>query len=104
MDLLAKGGPDATKGFGRDALGSTPACAETPPREIVPERGRSAYRVRRQFDDAVAERVATPRQGGLRGAIFSRPSEKTHPTPRATAGPALASRSYRQWLPHGIMD
>src|SRR6267378_7097043 len=98
MDLLAIGGPHATKGFGRAALGSAQARAETAWREIFPERSCSAYRLRCQFRHAVAECLATTRHRFPPGAILSGSSEKTHATPRASAGPDLDSRSRCQWL------
>src|SRR6266446_3313612 len=104
MDLLAIGGPHATKGFGRAALGSAQARAETAWRGIVPQRSCSAYRLRCQFRHAVAECLATTRHRFPPGAILSGSSEKTHATPRASAGPDLASRSRCQWLPYRIVD
>src|SRR2546423_3592208 len=104
MDLLTIGGPHATKGFGRAALGSAQARAETAWRKILPERSCSAYWLRCQFRHAVAECLATTRDRFPPGAILSGSSEKTHATPRASAGPDLASRSRCQWLPHRIVD
>ncbi len=98
MDLLAIGGPHATKGFGRATLGSAQARAETAWREIFLERSCSAYRLRCQFRHAVAECLATTRHRFPPGAILSGSSEKTHATPRASAGPDLDSRSRCQWL------
>ncbi len=95
MDLLAIGGPHATKGFGRAALGSAQARAETAWRGIVPQRSCSAYRLRCQFRHAVAECLATTRRRFPPGAILSGSSEKTHATPRASAGPDLASREQK---------
>jgi len=48
--------------------------------------------------------LATTRRRFPPGAILSGSSEKTHATPRASAGPDLASRSRCQWLPHRIVD
>src|SRR6266566_8072662 len=104
MDLLTIGGPHATKGFGRTALGSAQARAETAWRKILPERSCSAYWLRCQFRHAVAECLAATRYRFPQGAILSGSSEKTHATPRASAGPDLDSRSRCQWLPHRIVD
>src|SRR5947208_17034351 len=104
MDLSAIGGPHATKGFGRAALGSAQARTETAWHEIFLERSCSAYRLCCQFRHAVAECLATTRRRFPPGAILSGSSEKTHATPRASAGPDLASRSRCQWLPHRIVD
>src|ERR1700730_9349228 len=104
MDLPTLGGPNATKRFGRTALGSAQARAETAGRKIVPERSGSAYRLRCQFRHAVAECLATTRGRFPPGAILSGSSEKTDATPRASAGPDLASRCRCQWLPHRIVD
>src|SRR6266550_7504475 len=70
MDLLTIGGPHATKGFGRAALGSAQARAETAWRGIVPQRSCSAYRLRCQFRHAVAECLATTRWAPSRAAFF----------------------------------
>src|SRR5947208_14682903 len=103
MDLLAIGGPHATKGFGRAALGSAQARAATAWRKIVPERSCSAYRLRCQFRHSVAECLATTRHRFPPGAILSASSETPHATPRASAGPELDSRSRSQWLPHRLL-
>src|SRR6184192_1921266 len=92
MDLLTIGGPHATKGFGRAALGSAQARAETAWRKILPERSCSAYWLRCQFRHAVAECLATTRDRFPPGAILSGSSETTHASPSASAGPDLDSR------------
>src|SRR5260370_3695892 len=104
MDLLAIGGLHRTKGLGRAAVGSAQARTETAWREIFLERSCSAYRLCCQFRHAVAECLATTRHRFPPGAILSGSSAKTHATPRASAGPDLASRSRCQWLPPRIED